>query len=235
MKRHSPKLPRPLHLFVMGIIVWFTIAYLVAPDIWKRHEGKHPALINAPIWTTTSAGIPGDPLNLFVVGSREQLTQGMLASGWFPADPVTIESSLRIAEDSALHRAYDDAPVSSLLLFGRKQDLAFEKPVGDDPDKRHHVRFWEAPAKDSEGRVAWWGAATFDKSEGLSHTTGEITHHIAPEIDAERDMILKDLSKNGAAKISYRSGFLRVSGRNGGGDSWESDGRLGVAEMPSDR
>ena len=31
------------------------------------------------------------------------------------------------------------------------------------------------------------GGATFDERVGLSHTTGQITHHIAPDVDTERD------------------------------------------------
>jgi hypothetical protein len=38
-------------------------------------------------------------------------------------------------------RPDDEAPVSTLYLFGRKEDLAFEKPVGGSPKERHHVRF----------------------------------------------------------------------------------------------
>ena len=58
------------------------------------------------------------------------------------ADPITLASSLRIVVDSIVRKPDDDAPVSSLFLFGRKQDLAFELPVGDSPRQRHHVRFW---------------------------------------------------------------------------------------------
>ena len=92
-------------------------------------------------------------------------------------------TSLRIAADTVLRRPDDDAPVSNLFLFSRKQDLAFEQPVGDSPRQRHHVRFWRWD-KLYEDRTAWIGAATFDQSVGLSHTTGQVTHHIAPDVDA---------------------------------------------------
>jgi hypothetical protein len=53
----------------------------------------------------------------------------MRAAGWFPADPLGLASDLKIAADTVLKRPYDQAPVSGLYLFGRKEDLAFEKPV----------------------------------------------------------------------------------------------------------
>ena len=65
----------------------------------------------------------------------------MLAAKWYPADRLTWRSCLRIADASVLRRAYADAPVSNLYLFG-EEDLAFEQPVGRDPRQRHHVRFW---------------------------------------------------------------------------------------------
>ena len=209
--------------------IWLIAAYLVLPHWWKRHERLHPALDKAQTRTVTVDGIPGDPLNLFIVAEESDLAAGLMKAGWYPADPVTLASSLRIAGDAVLRRPYDEAPISPLQLFGRKQDLAFEKPHGHDPRERHHVRFWQAPATDSEGRAAWWGAATFDRSVGLSHDTGEITHHIARQIDADRDLLLRDLESVGFGEILYEGGFQALSGRNGGGDPWQSDGKLGIA------
>ena len=42
--------------------------------------------------------------------------------------------------------------MSTLVYDGRRQDLAFEKPVGDNPRKRHHVRFWRSMELDAGGR-----------------------------------------------------------------------------------
>jgi len=211
------------------LLLWLIIAYIALPHWWLHHEKLHPALENAPTLTATSAGIPGDPLNLFIIATETELAASLLESGWHPADPVTLKTSLRIAEDAVLGRPYAQAPVSPLLLFGRHQDLAFEKPHGTSPRERHHVRLWRAPQTDSQGRIAWWGAATFDRSVGLSHDTGEITHHIAPQVDHERDLILTDLKSAGFANISWRDAFQQPSGKNGGRDPWQSDGKLGIA------
>ena len=43
----------------------------------------------------------------------------------------------------------------------------------------------------------WIGAVTYDRSVGLSHRTGQITHHIGPDIDAERDGLIADLGEGG--------------------------------------
>jgi hypothetical protein len=222
-------------LLLAGVILalYAVAAYLIVPAWWRIDESHHPALENAPTITHTGAGIPGDPLNIALVGAEEQMVRGMLKAGWHPADPITLRSSERIAVDTILHREYADAPVSDLYLFDRKQDFAFEMSVGDDPRKRHHVRLWKALGADPEGRPLWLGAATYDERVGFSHTTGEITHHIGPDIDAERDLIVKTLTGYG---LIERTAWLdrwqpSLSGENGGGDPWHTDGRLGIVVL----
>ncbi len=221
-------------LLVLGgiLLLYFVAAYLMMPSAWKRDVARHPQLFNAPRITHTINGIPGDPVNLALIGSEDDVIRGLTAAKWFPADPVTLRSSLRIAVDSVLRRPDDDAPVSALELFGRKQDLAFEQPVGDSPRQRHHVRFWRWNQLE-DWREVWFGAATYDERVGLSHTTGQITHHIGPDVDAERDRILSELKEVGhALGISWMAGFhTQLEGKNGGGDPWHTDGRLGVAVL----
>jgi len=215
--------------FLLGaLLLYLAVAYLILPFLWKRHEEHHPALDGAPTITHTGDGIPGDPLNVALVGTEEQIHRAMLAAKWYPADPVTLASSLRIVVDVVISRPFDEAPVSPLYLFGRKEDLAFERPVGDNPRERHHVRFWKSDKLDKDGRPLWFGSATFDIHVGFSHDTGQITHHIGPDVDAERDLLFADLKKTGDLEdVKFIDGFHKVkSGRNGGGDPWHTDGRL---------
>ena len=135
-----------------------------------------------------------------------------------------------------LDRSYNDAPVSRLYWDGRQEDLAFEQPVGDNPRHRHHVRFWCTKKLDPDGRPLWLGSATYDQSVGLSHTTGQITHHIAADVDAERDHVFATIEATQELTESYRvPGFHQIrEGRNGGGDPWYTDGdlRVGVVAVP---
>jgi LssY C-terminus len=231
--------PRPRHRTALvlqvsggGLLVYLLAAYVLVPLAWKRDVARHPALFDAPRITHTIDGIAGDPVNVAVEGSEADVIRCMRATKWYPADPITLRSSLRIAVDSVLRDPDDEAPVSTLLLFGRKQDLAFEQPVGDSPRQRHHVRFWRWDRLE-DGRQVWFGAATYDERVGLSHTTGQITHHIGPDIDAERDRILSQFQQAGLAQeVYWMPGFqAELKGRNGGGDPWHTDGRLGVAVL----
>ncbi len=228
------------HLTWLASIVglYLVVAYFILPMTWRvgetHKEKKEGDLADAPRVSRTANDIPGDPINLAIVGSETNLIRGMIKAGWYPADPITLESSLRIAVDSVLRRSDDQAPVSSLFLFGRKQDLAFEQPVGDNPRQRHHVRFWRWN-QERDGRPVWIGSATYDERVGLSYTTGQITHHIGPDVDAERDRIAQELQKAGfVEKVEWKDHFQpQLEGRNGGGDLWKTDGRLAIVFLKS--
>jgi LssY C-terminus len=214
------------------LAAWAIAAYLLVPLIWRTYFRHYPSLDGVDRVTRTADGHPGDPINIGVVGTEEQLIRAMAAARWYPADPITFDSSVRIVVDSIFRRPDEKAPVSSLFLFARKQDLAFEQPVGSSPRQRHHVRFWRSNEIEDD-RPLWLGAATFDRSVGLSHTTGEITHHIGPDVDAERDRIAKQLEEADWVQETYwENGFHhRLEGRNGGGDPWHTDGRLAVVVL----
>jgi hypothetical protein len=219
----------------VGLLTAYLLtAYVVLPLIWRTDLKRHPGLSGGPRVTHTAIGIHGDPVNLAILGSESELVQAMTAAKWYPADPITLRTSIRIAVDSVLRHPDDEAPVSDLFLFGRKQDLAFEQPVGDSPRQRHHVRFWLWDRQE-DGRPVWFGAATFDERVGLSYTSGQITHHIGPDVDAERDRIMREIEPAGwAQNVYYRDGFHKdLRGKNGGGDPWHTDGRLGVAVLKS--
>jgi hypothetical protein len=230
-RRRSIRLLRAL---LVVVIVWLLAAYLILPALWKHYE-HHPALENAPKTTVTAQGIPGDPLNLGLIGNEDDLVHAMLDAGWYPANPISLRTSLRIASSVLLARPYAEAPVSNLFLFGRRQDLAFEKPVGGSARRRQHVRFWRSAELGREGIPLWIGAVTFDRSVGISHRTGQITHHIAPDIDAARDGLIADLVKAGRlVKLFQVTGVgATLVGRNGGGDLYFTDGELTIGVLAS--
>jgi hypothetical protein len=214
------------------LALYLLVAYIVLPTLW-RHFEHHPVMSEAPKTTYTTDGIPGDPLNVGLVGSKEEVVAGMIAAGWLPADPTTVESSLHIAESVVLKRSYATAPVSNLYVWGRHQDLAFEQPVQKSARQRHHVRFWQSDQLGMGDRPLWIGAATFDRSVGVSHTTGKVTHHIDPDIDGERDHVIDTVSHVGQlVEIFQVTGVgATLDGRNGGGDRYFTDGELTIGVL----
>jgi hypothetical protein len=223
---------RLLRWLVLLLALYTVVAYFVLPTFWTHYEHQK-RLASLPMVTLTAQGIPGDPINVGLIGAEKELLCAMHAAGWFPADPVTLRSSIAIAGSVLLDRAYRDAPVSNLFYLDRHEDFAFEKPAGTSADHRHHVRFWKVLDQGQEQRPVWLGAATFDNSVGVSHFTGAITHHIAPDIDSERQLIVTDLESAGMATAKYQVTGIgpTLTGRNGGDDPYYTDGEVWILRL----
>jgi hypothetical protein len=229
---HRLRWKHAAQLFLFVVTAYTLLAYLVLPAVWTHHEHQK-RLAGLPMVTLTAQGIPGDPINVGLVGDTKDVLCAMQAAGWYPADPVTLRSSIEIAGSVLLDRPYRDAPVSPLYYLGRREDLAFEKPVGSSADHRHHVRFWKVLESGEEKRPVWLGDATFDRSVGVSHYTGAITHHIAADIDAERKLLAADLEAAGMVEARYQVTGIgpTLAGRNGGGDLYYTDGEVWILRL----
>jgi len=214
------------------LVCYGVIAYILLPQTWTHYEHQKK-LAGLTMVTRTAQGIPGDAINVGLVGSREDVLCAMHAAAWYPADPITFRSSLEIVGSVVLNRPYRDAPVSNLFYEGRREDLAFEKPDGKSADRRHHVRFWEVLKQGEEGRPVWLGSVTFDRGVGLSHYTGQVTHHIAPNIDAERDGLTDDLKTERVVEAIYEVSGIgpTLNSRNGEGDPYFTDGEIEISRL----
>src|SRR6266446_8593200 len=158
----------------------------------------YPYTYNFPAFpriTRTQSGAHGDPINMVFVGRKEQILQSFHKAGWLIPDPITPQTAEKIAAASLAHRSYPTAPVSNLYVFGRVQDLAFEKPTND-VQNRGHIRIWKADTLIG-GQPIWVGAASYDSGIELSSTTHFPTHHIAPTVDLERNAVGSDLATIG--------------------------------------
>ena len=105
---------------------------------------------SVPSFTVTGDGFPGDPVNLVLIGEFDKLRAAFLAAGWTEAEPLNLASSWRMVVAFVLNRPYPAAPFSTLYLFGRGQDVGFQKAIDKSPRKRHHVRFWSLSLERSD-------------------------------------------------------------------------------------
>jgi hypothetical protein len=222
---------RTAYGLVAAFLVYGVAAYLLAPEYWWLRDRDHVTLPDQMV-TTTVDGIAGDPINVCFIGSKAELIHAFTVAEWHPADAITWRTSLEIGESVIFDRPYADAPVSTLLFDGRKQDLAFEKPAGESADRRHHVRIWQMPDGD-DGEPLWLCSASFDRSVGLSHDTGQVTHHIGPDVDAERDFLIDDFERAGMLASHYQAPGIgaTATGRNGGGDPYFTDGMATIGVL----
>jgi hypothetical protein len=217
-----------LLVLVLLPCLWFALAYGGLPRLWSHHE--HRLMTGrSEIVSYTAQDIPGDPINLRLIGRETDIDCAFARAGWSRADNVSLRSGLRIAASVLLNRPYPQAPVSPLYVKDRVEDLAFQRDEGRSADRRHHVRLWRI------GNDDWLGAASFDRGVGISLFTLQITHHIGPEVDRERDMVGALLARSdGRDSGSVRSGIKGDHWhRNGGGDRYRTDGTIRIFDVGS--
>src|SRR6201985_4038496 len=167
-----------------------------------------------PSYTITGDGLPGDPVTLMLMGTLQQLRAAFAAAGWIEADPLGLGSSWRMVRAFVFNSPYPAAPFSTLFLFGRGQDIGFQKAIDDSPRKRHHIRFWalsqtralatwgtadfwlNAERPPDNESVLWIGAGTRDTGLSLTRLSLQITHATDSDANVERDYIVGELRKN---------------------------------------
>lgn len=201
---------------IVLLLIYAAFAYLIIPTLVRilRLFDKPDHI---PLYAITPDGWPSDPVNIAVIASnKEQLVMAMKQAGWYEADPPTFKNNLRALYAMVVNRPYLEMPFSQLYLFGRPFDIGFEKPVDSrlSPRSRHHVRFWRLEAPEDAKHVShfdfwhtklkhllgiekeiWIGAAIKDTSIfGIRWRSGSLTHQISVDVDAERDLIIENLS-----------------------------------------
>jgi LssY C-terminus len=216
------------------VALYVVVSYLILPATWARIEHE-PGLAKRTMLTATAQGIPGGPINVGLVGAHDDVVRAFHAAGWYPADPITLRTSVEIIGSVVFDRPYTSAPVSPLFFEGRREDLAFEKPEGSSADRRQHVRLWKVLESGTEGSPVWLGSATFDSGVTLSRDTGQVTHRIAPNIDEERDRLIAGLNIAHMVVSVYQTKGIgpTLNGRNGEGDLYYTDGEIWVARLVS--
>ncbi len=221
-------------------------AYVILPYA-VRMGLKFSQLKSVPSFTVAADGLPADPVNLGLVGTFAELRAAFAAIGWAEADKLNLKSSWRMVQAFLLSRSYPTAPFSTLYLFGRGQDIGFQKAIGDSPRRRHHVRFWgkglehlpagpdtasfwlntDRPA-DAE-TVLWVGAATKDTGLGLTRLTFQVTHATDSDTNAERDFVTDALKGSGViGEVRLAEAGAPLGHRV---NHYVTDGEIAVAEL----
>jgi hypothetical protein len=189
----------------------------------------------APMRTAATNNTPSDPTNLIFIGTNQQLVAAFGEAGWFDAENVNVKSAFKAVQATARNTGYTNAPVSTLLLEGRKPDMVFQKSL-DTFAKRHHVRVWKLE-KTYNGQDVWIGAATHDIATSSSRAKTKWSHRIDPHVDREREWVGTDLLFVGTgsayAAVDRPNAPKKLS--NATGDDIVTDGKVWVVKLGSER
>jgi undecaprenyl-diphosphatase len=190
------------------------------------------AMTQLPRTTETIFGAPQEPVSLVFVGTRDAMERAFLAAGWTETQRPSLGNVAHALLAGVTERADAAGPVAPSFLADEPNALAFAQAVGNTFAQRHHVRLWTTNKQTSAGQPIWLATASFDTGFGLAPNTLLPTHHIAPDIDAERDYLVASLKATG--DVTNTDTFQLVppeSGHNFAGDPFTTNGQAVLVQL----
>jgi len=180
--------------------------------------------------TNESNSKNADPLNLVMIGSEEEVQHALIRSKWKETENTNARSVWKTIQSFLFGKAYKYSPMSSLYLFGRRQDISFQKPR-ESVAERNHLRLWKSSVLYNNSPV-WVGQISRDIGVAYNWNT-IITHQIDPDVDEARDYLIQNMWYSMALrKIVYVNGVgmsdMASPQKNLSGHEYFSDGRRAV-------
>lgn len=247
-----PYIHHQLHFGGLAVLVTYGLAaYIFIPAAIRLWRIVRPPT-HLPVYCVTPDGFASDPLNIGIIATRLELIQVMEKAGWQMADRHSFKNVIKVIICTIINQPYATAPVSSMYLFGRKQDLAFEQSVDGSPASRHHIRFWATTYKgktplsaraihwqhrqahiQGDDDLLWVGAASLDRGISLVRHNLQFTHMIDPDTNRERELLVEQLRVAGVVRKvnSVRLGkAYRLINRVWNG-TLHSDGQMAIVHL----
>lgn len=191
------------------------------------------ALEGLPRAVTNEKGTAeGDPLNLVLIGEFEDMVAAFTIAGWDETHALYVGTALKTTSSFIFRKAYRYSPVSSLYVFGRPQDVSFQKSR-ESIHERNHMRFWKTSYR-FKGISLWIGQISRDIGIKYTLKTGFLTtHKIDPDVDKDRGYVFQDLIDSQAVNaIGFVKGVEEAPFSepryNLGDDPYFTDGLRGV-------
>lgn len=239
--------------FLIAILITYAfLAYFAIPALLRiRHIIQPPT--HVPTRTIAADGWAVDTINIVVLArSEKEFIWAMQKAGWLTADPLTLKTRFRMVWAVLFNKPYPNAPFGSYYVFGRKQDLGFQVPVGISPRHRHHVRFWRLGTTLLEDehehhgfwrkllrrflhkkKEIWVGAAILDQGLSVRWRNLQLDHGIHEDTTKERDFITQSLQDANVLKdaINIKAGEPLHTHHQGFGERIIADGYVTLCEI----
>lgn len=215
-----------------------TLERLYKPrDFRRTHhpEISQDILDRLPRYCQTIFGQKMDPINLVFIGDEEGIRSAFDEAGWDGAHPSTPLHLLAGFASSLFSVSYRKGPFMPLFISVGLQDLSFQKVVTGKYATRHHIRIWRTRHHVPGNKRVFVAAATYEKSFRVGFRPPFIFHHKDPNLDWERDYIVKAMARLGHHMVGdHEFNTLITSSkpaRDPHGDPYYTDGRVKVIEV----
>ncbi|HTF71388.1 MAG TPA: LssY C-terminal domain-containing protein [Edaphobacter sp.] len=199
------------------------------PPSSKAESDQLNQLVEQLPWhVVTAKHVDADLINIVFLGSQEEVRSAFGEAGWRSADPTSKRTFLKNMYALLNNSDYAQEPMMTFLLNGKPQDMSWQKSLNS-YGRRDHLRIWKWRLKGTTDSV-WISSSTRDTRAALAIKHMSFVHHIAPDIDDERSLVIRDL--NFAGCVSSVSYVLRPeipnATHNAIGDVMRTDGLVAV-------
>lgn len=176
-------------------------------------------------------GMRVEPVSMVLVApDAAALGAAFAKAGWNRPARADLGHLAEAALAAWTNRPDPAAPITPYFRDGRPNDLAFQRLDASDGQQRwHYLRVWQTGFRLEGGEELFLATASLD--DGMKWG---LVHHISPDLDADRDAILKQLAGSGVVQVlGQTEGNGPLSGEDEFGDPWFSDGRIVIAKVKS--
>ena len=232
---------RPSRVILAAPVIGVLVAVLGAPVLvmprpYAMSQGTSAlpsltatSLKRLPLYSQNLTGERTEPVSLVFVGTEQQLVSAFRRAGWQRADPSNAADTLRAFAVGFQGGQYPTAPVTPSFIATEPETVAFQKATAANTlRRRHHVRIWRTAFTAPDGRQIWEATASYDDGIELAPSSKLPTHHVAPDIDAERAYITASLGDGGQLVLLTHPQM----GMNSGGDGFFTDGKAELILLP---
>jgi hypothetical protein len=169
-----------------------------------------------------------EPVSLIILADRCNLVKKFKEAGWYLADEINWRTTLRSATATIFNSSYRSGPMWPSYLFGKKNQLGFQRPTRSDTyRRRHHLRLWRTSIKMNNKRV-WAGTVSYDRGVGHFNNSLLPIHHISSQLGSEDNFLARTFRIKDPVYIKMghpEKGHINT------GDPYVWDGRALVVEL----
>jgi len=196
------------------------VIVLKSTDIFSSDQMKY---------TETLIGEKQEPINyIFIAKNDTQLVAALKQAGWVLTDKANFSAFIRTVQFLISKKTYPSAPITPSFWNTKIEDLSFAKVSGGKWFSNiHHVRIWRTNNLLRDGDNIYVGMA--NANAGLKWG---IIPKISPDLDAERELLYRDLNLTGKIGSNQKVQLVRsLIGKNFVGDQFFTDGKAYVITL----
>ena len=180
-------------------------------------------------YTETLIGERQEPVNfIFFAKDDGQLESTLEQAGWVVTDRADISSFIKAIKALIMKLPYPSAPISPSFWNTKIQDLSFAKVTRTNWLRNaQHLKIWRTNYLLENGENIYVGMV--NANDGFKWG---IIPKIAPDLDAERELLYQDLNRTGKIRSHLKVQLVKaLIGKNFMGNQFFTDGKAYIVTV----